>query len=745
MKKQIAFVGLLTVAVLSPAFAAEKPLPPWKIAMKLDDELGRKKCMFEQIIDELEKLRAEAPCSTDAYARAYIDSRIVLRCRRPSWINLKQWTLELEKRIPRVVRRDLDDPAVSSQQKVELAGYLAEYLAGEKDFKGAESVLRTTLAAVGEKERKALAAGHLALSDVYRWQDRFDEAWGEIDKAAEFDVEASIGKAFSLANGDGSIARAEKLAEKIEDVSKRLAVYERIKKQTEESRKLALAFVLDGKNDLSRRCAVALGWFGTEKTPEHAAAFSALNGVDKKAARLTYEVNSPINQLYAHADWAAVLEIFETFDGVKFLADPRLQRLRILCLALSGRKNEALAALDLNLTNAAFKPVDKVKFEVTKALLTGGDAEKAIAAAKFERKDEVAVTLTAARQALMLGLNDAAERLSAKHSTFFVDFPQRTLKVAWSKTPIDSVGDWRKISDTLDRQLCDRKWGANLDALETDVASGRKTVEKTALDSKDVEVEVSSVCDVKGLHIFLRVQDPKARAVEEGFAGGVGMEMYFAPGKYEPYICFGADPRLGVESAFQTRYTNARHRRIDVAGVRDRRAFRSETIFSDEDYVQHLFFAWDMFYQKLPKDGSKWRFECLAFLPKGVFSFGGSANVHNSSKWCDLEFALDDAAITAIRRRLVCRHVKSWNKVGSLERFDKWADAEIGDPEFYEKVLKPVEDELKGYAQMVKVDMTDKDVNLVYEKGLVRWLGISHEIDDLRREWLLEKTCKGVK
>ena len=43
---------------------------------------------------------------------------------------------------------------------------------------------------------------------------------------------------------------------------------------------------------------------------------------------------------------------------------------------------------------------------------------------------------------------------------------------------------------------------------------------------------------------------------------------------------------------------------------------------------------------------------------------------------------------------------------------------------------------------MVKPEMFDADVNLVYEKGLVRWLGLPHEIDELRRIWLQDGMCK---
>ena len=42
-------------------------------------------------------------------------------------------------------------------------------------------------------------------------------------------------------------------------------------------------------------------------------------------------------------------------------------------------------------------------------------------------------------------------------------------------------------------------------------------------------------------------------------------------------------------------------------------------------------------------------------------------------------------------------------------------------------------------AKRIKPDMTDDDVNEVYEKGLARIKGLKYEIDRLRREYLARK------
>ena len=74
-----------------------------------------------------------------------------------------------------------------------------------------------------------------------------------------------------------------------------------------------------------------------------------------------------------------------------------------------------------------------------------------------------------------------------------------------------------------------------------------------------------------------------------------------------------------------------------------------------------------------------------------------------------------------------------------MATFDRWADPVVGDPAFYEASLKPLEAELKAYAKRVTPEMTDADVNDIYEHAVPRWIGLKHVIDRLRREYLIRK------
>ena len=147
----------------------------------------------------------------------------------------------------------------------------------------------------------------------------------------------------------------------------------------------------------------------------------------------------------------------------------------------------------------------------------------------------------------------------------------------------------------------------------------------------------------------------------------------------------GGGPGKAIQYLFSTSYTWAEHQRLVHDDPAKPYNMKGEMFFSDADYVTHLFFPWDAFYQKLPAAaGTEWRFECMA---DGY----------------------------------------------------SWGDPVVGDPEFYAAKLAPLEAALKAEAAKVKPEMSDDEVNEVYEKGAKVWIGLDHVVDGLRQDWLREK------
>ena len=214
-----------------------------------------------------------------------------------------------------------------------------------------------------------------------------------------------------------------------------------------------------------------------------------------------------------------------------------------------------------------------------------------------------------------------------------------------------------------------------------------------------------------------------------------------APGVNQPYTCMGSDPVQGITFQFHTTYNNLNHTRLPE---KDPQRFHSEVEFTDNDYVLHLFFSWDLYYNKLPAKGTEDRFDALAWGPSGGFSWGGSQGIHSAGAWGNLRFNLTDKQLNEIRREIIFKTYKNFRNVprdpGIRENlFQCWADTGIGDPEFYQKYVLPLENKLNGYVQKINADMTDAEVADVYVYALPQMKGLAYEVDQLRRKYLTEK------
>ena len=712
------------------------------------DEFQKARMPFMQRIAEFEALRAAAPYATNDALVADIDARILSWCQLPGWTSLKFYDRDActEKGIAHC-RAILADGKWSPDTKNRYAEALAGFLAGEEDYAGAERIAREQIARVEAQERPnpALAAkAWLILADVFRWQDKAEDMVAAIEKARALDklhaTSAGTDKARALGGLEDQIdIWWREVADPYEE-----ATYF-AEKNGKRCRQSALDYVLCPTNPLPRRFNLASRYFFADDTADSRRARTAL-GRENLAQFGYWKLAEPFNSAFHHGDYTLFAHLCDDLCATsvpKVLANPKAIRMRIISLGAIGRASEAIALAKAHEADEENTPLDTLRYQVYAAILSGEDALSIIANSSCDRKDKVEATLSAARQCQVWEMTEVAEKYAAAYQAYFAPPPKRVAKVVWSDTPLYYVSDWRPLASKLESHTCDLPFSASLDFLETDVATGR---EKVVIEegAKPLRMSFTTVADRYALHIFLRVEDPEARLVETGFKRGVSTEMYFAPGADQPYTCFGSNPRDGITFDFPTSYSSADHKRIDRQAAKGPR-FKSETAFTDDDYILHISFPWDDYYQKLPSPKADWKFECISWCPDGGFTWGGSIGIHNASRWGTLEIDLAPAQLTDIRRGILLRTANGgWrarpyaNNV-SLDSFDKWADAEIGDPGFYSACLKPLQEELAGYAARIKPDMTDGDVNEIYEKGLIRMKGLKYEIDRLRREYLARK------
>ena len=737
------FRSLLAVAALAGACAASAAAQDPR--REIDAEVAaRQKAGADcrDLAGFLEGRLASDDARTNAALRVHIDRKILSLCAMPGWTRLGKWDKAwAEGCLPGVCAREIGAADCPPGDKIEFLRGLARLQAGRKDYAAALATAEKALRLEGLAPSDLFRA-HALVADAYRWADRYDNAKAAYRRAAELNP-AEAAKA--LANLAVEWCREADVAAAwagIDDPYPRLSWYLSAGR-ADAAADDAFAYVSDAGRPAPRRREVLIRYFGADKTARGARARAIARGLDY-AGFFDAKVFAEFANVYRFGDWALFAEIAESFPGLAWFRDPGRYRGYLFALVATGRGAEVAAKADEFLAQDAasqrpsVKPFDRVRLEMLKALAEERDMMAVAQAAKLDAREYAQALQIAAQWTLNLQRNDACERYSAAYRALFREAPVRRYAVKFLDSPVNSIAAWRGIADSLEKTHVDVRMCGELDSLETDVATGRAEIEKTALDSKDARMEVSSFCDVEGLRIVLRVADANARAVENGFAGGIGTECYFAPGAGEPYICFSSAPKEGVRFVFYTAYSSAYAQRVEFDDARSPFALRQETAFTDGDYVLMVTLPWSAFYQKLPAaPGAEWRFECLA----DGHSWGGSQGVHEASSWGRLVFDLTGAQLSAIRRRLVYDTCRAWNRAGHgrLSPFDRWRDPVIGDPEFYAARLKPLEDALAAQAGRVKAEMTDAEVDEVYEKGAKVWIGLDHVIDELRRQWLLAK------
>jgi len=736
------------------AEARQKAEAEYRATLKSFDDLvadlhkNRKK--FVDRIAEMKKL-----LSDPAYAEPRLQLRIyehILRfCQQPPWTAIANYDYATaHQELPPAANAILDATHFSGSQKLFAARALATYYCDYNKFQQAEALSRRALAFPDLNENdKAKAYGILA--DVFRLQDKYAEAMATAREAMKHHAVSGATLGAEIALSFGNLADADALWREAGKPYEKLAYFGRLHRFNEPPLKPrylseAIAFVKDTNNEEAARWTVAQYYlFETFGSKEMSAARRTLAGIPAKKNHDGREAARLIKRPFQLGDYPLTAELCAIYAGSKAMDDAAIRKICVIALGALGDRAEGAKRAAEYANDERMSPVDQMRFRFYAAILSGKSTENLMQGTALSRREQAEVLLSAARQALTWNRSDLAEKYSAAYANFFASKPERRIVVKYFDTPVSNISAWRSVYRKLEKQYCDLPYQGSMDFLETDVSTGDRTVRTGKNGAAVQSLELTTLCDRYGLHIFLRAAADNARAIERGFANGISTEMYFAPGVNQPYTCLGSTAAGGVTFLFHTTYNNRNHNRLDKEAPQT--SFRSELEFTDTDYVQHLFFAWEGYYNKLPANGTDWRYECLAWTPTGGFSWGGSQGIHSASAWGNLRFELTARQLNEIRKEIIFKSYRSYKDVprdpGIKENlFQCWADSEIGDPDFYRTVLEPIEKELDAYAAMVKVDMSDEEVARIYSNALPRWKGLAYEVDELRRKYLTERIVR---
>ena len=427
-----------------------------------------------------------------------------------------------------------------------------------------------------------------------------------------------------------------------------------------------------------------------------------------------------------------------------------------VAFAATGDLKGAVEAAKAGLENKSLGTVDKYELELAARtlLLRGSQDSIASAIAKADR-DIASTNLTDGARLSRLNRvgsmavasrNDALARGFASYASKISRLPQKRRYVAkFSSTPVLGAGTWDNLPFKPEEQPLSRKFGGkDLSFMTTDVATGERI--KADADAGASAATLQAVTDDWGVHLLLTFRTELAREYEAGVRSAGNYECYIAPGANQPYTCFMCNPvKDSTANIYSTSYEGPGHRRVDSS---DPTRMRSGTYFTDNAVLNYIGFSWECFPTLIPVNGAEWDLECVFWGPVQC-AWNGTESIHGRSTWGILSFELTDADRAKIFRKLIFRASRmyryektSGTPVKDCPQggvFDYWKDKALGDPVFYEKVLKPLEERLDKGVERVKFDMTDDDVRDIAEHYLKDWIDIRYTVGRLRAAYLKER------
>ena len=459
---------------------------------------------------------------------------------------------------------------------------------------------------------------------------------------------------------------------------------------------------------------------------------------------------------YAFANWAAPIVMAVTNLQTRDYTLTRVYRINALCM--SGKGEEARPVAEAAAADAKLAVPDRLRFRLTTTALgsTGKPGEmktaldQAFATVKPDElaaKDKAAIILNAGKAALMSGKETAARELYGLYEGLLAKADRRSYVCEFMDQAPTDPGSWLAsplLKNPGKMAKMDRKVSMeNLEELlATDAVTANRGVsaEGKAGESAETKTDFCIVCDADGIRFFFLAADPKVGEVTRGFASGGSYEGYLAAGPGQPYYTFLVDLGAGTLSdEFRTMYPN---RYFRIARAEDK-TVQSLTTPTDKGFATTLFYPWTLFYDRLPQNGDTWQFDNIRWTRADGYSWAGSQSVHNRSSWGDIVFGgMTEKARREIKRRLVCKAYAKYkleSNYGARGDIVHWKDPELGDPAFFNAALAPLVDRLDRLGKLVSKDMTDADVDQLFDQAVPDWMEFKYRAAELRTAWLSDK------
>lgn len=564
--------------------------------------------------------------------------------------------------------------------------------------------------------------------------------------------------------------------------AKRYMIDEQVECLTKNGFKTEAATVLIGRSDEKTRQALALAeedlrgaiaakdsarfykaWMfllehGTETSDRYAKDAVRILGA-ARAADIWLESACGRNVAF-YGNWKRARQCYDLALKADGANSDRLWNLKTVQYAIpayleTGEMKKIAKICDLGLASAAkgetscmYKPEDIYQLQLAKSIYGGRDAEttaKMLAKADRQYGEGISPENRKARIERLgsFAMNANKEGVVRGIASFldqiYAPAPDKTYTVPFSPVRVLGLGGWEAAAAVAKpgTEKLDRSYGGDASCLWTDVATQRGEIDADANKNYARKPEWQAMADEWGLHFRLEVFDEMAKEFSLGLASAGSLEAYLAPGENTPYFALIHSFTPGGLFPYNPVYSQPDHREILFE---DRANCREEVATTEGSAILYLGVSWQIFATRVPTAESVWDFEPMFWGRKKICSWNGLKTIHGRSTWGHLRFAMTDADRRRILHPLLIAAGKAYaDTQNGKGMISLWQNEEVGDPAFYESVLKPVLEQLDASVARISADMDDAAIDELAASTLPRLHDFKFEVQRLRAAYLQDK------
>jgi hypothetical protein len=268
-----------------------------------------------------------------------------------------------------------------------------------------------------------------------------------------------------------------------------------------------------------------------------------------------------------------------------------------------------------------------------------------------------------------------------------------------------------------------------------DATAERSFAKSDAAAARDTTFHM--VYNDRGIYLYVKAEEPQINELLDSILDPASpghheaYEIFLVPGLYEaPY--YQIFVRLfGKTSFYDWGMPHRDYRSLEKYS-------NVESLPLEDGIGTFVFIPWEAWYERIPVDGATWRFTIIRWMPfgqAGGVTWGG--RVHDTGNFGLLRFEKPTPAQKlAIEKRMLRAAWFSFLAESNKQtRF--WTDTEMGDPVFFETVVKPLIDEYKKLGESFG-NPNDWNAETVTKGASVlkNWMEFDYLVSSLRTTYL---------